>query len=298
METNRRFEMSELWELDVNSSPQKTIIYGDAKTGKTQLAATLAAKYNLHWFDFENGYKTLLKLPDDHKRRISLFRVRDSYTNPVAIMTAGKIADHLDSFSPQPLKICQDHGRVNCTTCKLEGKADNAKVFDVSQFTSNDIVVYDSLTQLTSSAFSSAMKKGNLNPFDGEKAEWDQWGLQGAMLERILNSVQNAPCHFVVISHESQVEKEDGTQSLYPTGGTREFTKKVGRYFDHVVRMYKSNGEHKSSSSTTKFNAALAGSRLDIDVTESLLPLYDMESYEKQKSSSGSSSDAKSKFKR
>ena len=67
------------------SSTHRVLIFGAPKSGKTQLAATLAAKFKLLWFDLENGYGTLLKLPKEQQENIELISIPDSKTFPIAI---------------------------------------------------------------------------------------------------------------------------------------------------------------------------------------------------------------------
>lgn len=268
--------MSELWELDNTSSPQKVLIYGATKSGKTQLAGTLSKKFRLHWFDFENGYKTLLKLPMEQKKNILLTRMQDSHTDHAAIDLAIDVALHFESKVSLPLKYCASHGKKVCKECSAN---ENAvwRTFDKTKLTTDDIIVFDSATQLSTSAMHMAMKKFKRNSFEGVKADYDTFMFQGNVLDRVFNAIQGCNSHIVVISHENGIEDTEGKEQLFPVAGTRNFSRSFGRYFDHVVRLYKKNGEHATGSKTTSFRAALAGSRLDIDITNDLLPLFDPE---------------------
>ena len=53
-------------------SAQHVLIFGEAKTGKTQLMASLASKYKLLWFDLEHGVSTLFKLPLELQQNIEV----------------------------------------------------------------------------------------------------------------------------------------------------------------------------------------------------------------------------------
>jgi hypothetical protein len=80
-------------------------------------------------------------------------------------------------------------------------------------------------------------------------------------MDTFLSYVQQAPFNIVCISHETEVEMEDGKQKLVPTAGTRNFSRNTAKYFDEVVYCEVKNKKHIAASSTTYANNILTGSR-------------------------------------
>jgi hypothetical protein len=80
----------------------------------------------------------------------------------------------------------------------------------------------------------------------------------------------------VCISHESEAEMEDGKTKIVPVAGTRNFSRNVAKYFDHVIYAQVSNAKHTFTSVTTQTMNIVAGSRTGIDMklTGSLLPIF------------------------
>jgi len=232
------------------SKTHHVLLFGPPKSGKTQLAGTTAAKYNLIWFDLENGVDTLLKLPQDQKERIEVLSIPDTRSYPIAIETM------LKAIKGGPVIICEAHGKVSCPICT---KANAPSVsLELNKLGPDTIVVIDSLTQLTNSAIANITKT---QP-DDYKLNYDDWGNLGKLMDMFLSHVQQAPFNVICISHETEVEMEDGKQKLVPTAGTRNFSRNTAKYFDEVVYCEVKNKKHIAASSTTYANNILTGSRL------------------------------------
>ena len=75
------------------SNTHRVIVFGESKSGKTELVGRLAERYNLLYFDLENGFETLLKLPQEWKDRIELVSIPDTKVYPVAIETILKVLE-------------------------------------------------------------------------------------------------------------------------------------------------------------------------------------------------------------
>lgn len=242
------------------------LLFGPPKSGKTQLAGTLAAEFNLHWFDLENGYETLLKLPEANKERVEIFSIPDTRSFPIAIETMLKV------IKGGRFEICELHGKISCALCKKENAG--FSVLDTREFTNKDVLVVDSLTQLTNSAISHITK----NQPEDYKLNYDDWGNLGKLMDAFLSHVQNAPFNVVCISHETEAEMEDGKTKLVPTAGTRNFSRNTARYFGEVIYCEVKNRKHIAASSTTYANNILSGSRTGtvLETTEqsSLLPIF------------------------
>lgn len=246
-------------------SNQKILVFGPPKVGKTQLVGQLAAKYNLIWFDLENGFETLLKLPTEYKDRVELIRIPDSKVFPIAVETMLKV------FAGVPVEICDEHGKVNCAICKKDSKPTTK--FSLKDVPSDTIVVVDSLTQFTISAIANITR----NQPEDYKMQFDDWGNLRAIVEKLLSCIQTAPCKVVAITHEEEVEMEDGRKKIVPVCGSSKSSRNTAKFFGHVVYCEVKNKTHIAASSTTYANNIVTGSRTDVDLQagSSLLSIFE-----------------------
>lgn len=229
----------------------RVLIFGPPKSGKTQLAGSVVIGSDLKviLFDLENGSDTLLKLPPETHDRIEVISIPDTRGFPVAIETMLKV------IKGGPVEICELHGKVGCALCK--SKLLPTTKLELNALGLDTIVIVDSLTQLTNSAISHITKA---QPED-YKLNYDDWGNLGKLMDTFLSYVQQAPYHIVCISHETEVEMEDGKPKLVPTAGTRNFSRNTAKYFDEVVYCEVKNKKHVAASSTGYANNILTGSR-------------------------------------
>lgn len=251
----------------VKSTTQSVLVYGPPKTGKSQLVGELSSEYNLVWFDLENGHATLFKLPEEQQSRIELVALPDSRSYPIAIETCLKV------IKGAPCLIDVETGKVvDPKTRKPDREYTEVHLNALGPDT---IVVFDSLTQLTQSAISHITK----NQADDYKLNYDDWGNLGKLMDIFLSHIQVAKFNVVCISHETEVEMEDGKTRIVPTAGTRNFSRNTAKYFGHVVYAQLQNKKHSFSSSTTAMPNVIIGSRTDI-ATEtmtggaSLIPIF------------------------
>lgn len=234
----------------------RTLVFGPPKSGKSALVGKLAEHYNLLWFDTEDGVKTLLNpelnIPATALEHVTLVQLPDTKDYPIAAETLHKVVDW------KPLSICEEHGKVNCMLCKKDSKA--MVELDFSKLDDSWIIVLDSMTQLSNSVMAMILRAGGKLTYDA-KPEWDDYGKQGAWLDRWLSIIQNCPFNVVVISHEMGIEMEDGKEKLTAVAGTRNFARNLPRYFDHVVYAELKARKHVVGSSTTYGVNVLTGSR-------------------------------------
>ena len=266
------------------SKTHRCIIYGAPKTGKTLLAGKLAEHYDVILVDMEKGKEVLFQLPVAWQERIELINLPDTRNYPVGIETCLKMVKG-------PVSICEIHGKVGCMICKKEqmtAKKANPDILDTEYFIATDlpalgpesVVIFDSLTQLTNSAIAHITRK---QPED-YSCEWDDWGNLGKLLDIFLSHIQQANYNVIVISHESEVETATKKKVIVPVGGTRNFSRNVAKYFDHVIYAELKNKKHRFFSSTTDSTNITAGSRTGIslegaDGEASLLRIFKPELY-------------------
>lgn len=254
------------------SSTHRVLIFGPPKTGKTLLAGKLAEFYDLIWVDLENGHETLFQLPQEWQERIELIAIPDTRSFPVAIETVLKMVKG-------KVSICELHGKVACMICKKESAA-TVEVDLPGLKDNNKIVVFDSSTQLTNSAISHITK----GKPDDYKLDYDDWGNLGKLMDIFFSHIQQAGYNVIVISHETEAETEGKKSKLVPVAGTRNFSRNVAKYFDHVVYAEVKSRKHTFASSTTYNTTILTGSRtgavLETQAEPSLLPIFKPELFE------------------
>lgn len=253
------------------SATHRVIIYGAPKAGKSLLAAKLSEYYNIIWVDMENGHETLFQLPEEWQERIELIDIPDTRDFPMAIETCLKMVKG-------PVNICEEHGKVNCMICK-RAEAPTVDI-DLTSLDHNSVVVFDSLTQLTASAIAHITKS---EP-DDYKLTFDDWGNLSKLLEIFLSHLQQARYNVIVISHETEAETEGKKKTLVPVGGSRNYSRNVAKFFDHVIYAERKNMKHVFSSSTTYATTILTGSRTGVALESnkdeaSLLQIFKPELY-------------------
>lgn len=234
----------------IQTKAHRVLLFGPPKSGKTQLAGELATQFKLLFFDLENGVDTLHhSLSVEAQENVEVFSIPDTRGNPIAIDTCLRL------IKGGPNDICEEHGKVNCASCKKEGKP--ASTIFLNNLGLDTIVIFDSLTQLTNSAIAHITK----NQPEDYKLEYDDWAHLGKLMDTFLSYVQNAKFNIVCITHETEVEMQDGKDKLVPTAGTRNFSRNTAKYFDEVVYCEVKNARHIAGSSTTYANNILTGSR-------------------------------------
>lgn len=259
---------------------ESLMIYGPPKSGKTLLAATLAEKYKLLWFDLEKGVQTLRAgfnsglLKPEWKQNITAIQIPDTRTNPIAISTMLKV------LSGNKNSICYKHGATNCLECKKTA----APMLDVElrNLDKNTIVVMDSLSQLSDSATAKV-----LGPDVDDKMEIQDFGATNQQIAMALSFIQNAPYSFVAIGHEvspqAQIEVKGGpakaparaSDKITPFAGTRNFSKNVARFFSSVIYAEHTPSGFKVYSDASQESKMQVGNRAGIKWEQGKTKLVD-----------------------
>lgn len=250
---------------------QHLIVFGDPKTGKSDLVGDLSTEFKLLWFSLDGGHSILYKLPQKQQENIDLIALPDTKDFPIAIETCLKL------IKGGSHNVCNLHGKVACFIC-LKNKATFTTI-DFDKLDLSWIVVWDHISQLADSALNFIMKDMEGDPKPG----WDEWMKQGALMSRFLTNIQHSPLNHVCIAHCLEAELEDGKTKVFPQCGTRNFSRGVGKYFDHVIHCDVRNKKHSFGSSTTYLPLILTGSRSDVSLESmkeeevSLLPCFKLQ---------------------
>jgi len=232
------------------------IVFGPSKAGKTKLVGDLSrAGFHLNWFDLENGIETLLQLPIDCQERINVFKIPDTKDFPVA----GDTLTHV--LKGNKTRICLNHGKVGCALC-LKSSPGGFQEIHLPAQRPDEIFVIDSGTQWSNSVMSHIGRSFD----DTWKPEWDHYRTQGAILDRGLSFIQNGGFNCVLITHEMEIDMEDGKKKLVPVMGSSNFSRNTAKYFGDVVYCEVKNRKHCAGSSTIYAPNILTGSRLGITI--------------------------------
>lgn len=240
----------------VKSKTKRILLFGAPKTGKTELAARLAEKFNILYLGLENGHDTMFKLPLEMQERIEIVALPDSRVYPIGIETMLKVIRGGET------KICDEHGKVNCPMCVRDGKP--ITTVELNKLDESWVVIVDSLSQLANSAIAHITK----GKPDDYKLQTDDWGNLGKLMDMFLSQVQAARYNIICISHELGVEMQDGKEKLVAVAGTKNFSRNSAKYFGEVIYAELKNKKHVFGSSTSYANNIVTGSRDDFNLED------------------------------
>ena len=261
--------MARMNSINIEDRPQKILVFGAPKTGKSLMVGQLAELgYTLYWLDGENGADVLLQLSEEAKSRIILFSIADLKHDPQFIKVANEFSQGKN------FTVCEAHGKLNCVDCKV--KKGEIETFDWKEILADPkaVIVFDSVTQLVTSAQNHISRGETFDSLGGvdkdSKREWGHYMAQNLILSGYFTMVQNCRAKVVCISHETELdaEKNVGMKLTIPTGGTSTQSKAVSKYFGHVVHCRLKSNNHGAISGTTSDSTTVAGSRLNINVAK------------------------------
>lgn len=257
------------------------LIYGPPKTGKTLLTSTVAAIPSIKkviWFDTEQGISTLFspasKLTAQEKAKIVPILFQDTRDNPLAAETLLKTLT-----SSTPTHIEQETGKFK------KFKTDQTISLYYGDLTASTAVVFDTISQVGDSVFNLQLK------FNSFKDNRKYWGLFYQDMNAIMSCIQSSKAINILTAQEQIKEgtkaeegktrtiQKSANQSktsaimvqddkLIPVCGSMAYSLKIGKYVGSLIRLYIENKERSYLSSPTLMANVLAGSRLDIDLSQ------------------------------
>lgn len=239
--------------------PRHIIVYGQPKSGKTELVGALAKHFHLWTISLDGGYKTWLR-PDSaahpYLKNIDIFPVADSQQYPMGVETMLKVLRQ----PARNVTICEAHGKVDCPVCKKT--IPQLPVLPLADFkVDSDILVIDNYAQLMNSVMNHILADSlGKDNFDA-KGTWDDYRKQGSISDRFGSTIQVAPYNVIVISQEILVETEDGGKKIAPIGGTRNKSSDFAGFFDDCVFCEVIGGQYVAYSSAEKKTRVVVGSR-------------------------------------
>lgn len=198
-------------------APIKLLNIGDSKSGKTGALASLAKTgYNLWILDYDNGLdilRNVLRSETESLKRIKFETLRDKII----------MANGVPKIKP-PVHAYQDAGRI-------------LEKWGAEKFTSNDVLVIDSLTTFSDAAFNQAtFLAGRLN----QRPQLQDYGWLADSIKLFIEMITSPElsCHVVVNSHVRYFSGDDENQTQargLPNARGQEISRVVSRYFDTVI---------------------------------------------------------------
>lgn len=270
----------------------RTLIYGPAKTRKTWWAGTAAvAGYNLFILDGENGTGILKQLPSSSYKNIKRIAVNQSATGSTMAAFLMLMLEN-ESFIYCPRKRSRMSGPNNLDDDELY------YVVDLTLFTSSDVFLVDSWTQLARDITEDFKRLYDLDVFEGKlsakakgSGKEDKYlffNYSNLVLDTIVSRLNGLPCHVVLTAHrdfythefkEGASKKEETHIQILSTSGNQ--AAKVPAAFGDVIYAELNNDGMTSTFSTKGSKTRVSGCRLVAPATHNFPP-WDFGEYAKE----------------
>lgn len=210
----------------------KLLLLGDTGSGKTGSLASLAsAGYNLRILDLDNGLDVLKNVLLDSRSiydRTSAERVHfETITDPMRNI-GGKLVPKQATVWQRAIKLLD-----NWSTGE-------DKFGPISSWTTQDVLVIDSLTLLCNAALNFVL---SMNARLGQTAHQSDWYTAQQMVESLLQMLydEGIKCNVVMLCHVVYLGEENGPLHGHPASLGKALSPKIGRYFNSML-MAKTQG--------------------------------------------------------
>lgn len=199
----------------------KLLLIGDSGVGKTgALVSLVEAGYKLRILDFDNGLDPLRILIQqrcpEKMNNVDFFSLRDKLkSSPL-----GPIPDGMPTAFTRAVNLLD------------RWKYDDVDLGKSSEWGDDVVVVLDSLTFLSESAFNWATA---MNPSAKDRRQ-----IYGAAQEAVENVISlmtspNMKPNVIIIAHVKYMDRPDGTQKGYPTSIGNALSPKIPAFFNNVL---------------------------------------------------------------
>lgn len=220
--------------------PCRIMLYGVTKARKTMWAGTAAlAGFRCLVLDGDDGSHVLRQLPDAARKRVAVLNMSDKaqgyeFLNALLIMLEGRPFAYNETTK-------QIFSKVNL---KYPG---NWFVCDgFSQLTTNDVIIIDSWSALTTSMFYryAASTDAKVDMADIARFERDAYAWMQNSTKNVMASLHHLPCHIIVIAHEVVHEKYIGEgknrtldfSRIQPAASSNNTSRLLGQHFSDIFR--------------------------------------------------------------
>lgn len=274
-----------------SSRTTKMLLIGDPGAGKTGATASLAAAgYNLRYCDTDNGLDILTDLltnpvspyvkgkskvdQEAMLARVNYETLTDPMKNvggrliPAKATVWQRMAGLLDSWSPETTK-----GWANK---QPPGENDTAALGPITSWSTNDVLVLDSLSRISSAALNMVL---SMNARLGQQPHQSDYFTAQTMVEGLLQKLydESVQCNVIVIAHIAMIGDEGtGVAHGYPASIGKALSPKIGSYFNTCL-MAKTTGI--GANQKRKILAKTAGMvELKNSAPLRVKPEYDLES--------------------
>lgn len=192
---------------------------GESGTGKSGALASLAlAGYNLHILDYDAGLisrNALFEALQHDKAALARVRYESPRDTVVAVNGVPKIKS--------PVHAYKDAGRI-------------LNEWNVNSFTSNDILILDTLTTFSDAGFNEACALGGrLN----QRPQLQDYGWMADSVKLFLDMITSPDlkCHVIVNTHVRYLNGEGDVEIMrgLPNAKGQEISRTVSRYFNTVL---------------------------------------------------------------
>lgn len=234
----------------------KMLFIGDSGAGKTGALASLAqAGYNLRILDVDNGIDVLANLLRDKSRygeeaikRVEYETVTDKMVKrgdrlvPKTASVWQRVIGFVDNWGEQSLKEAQRRAREqNEDPTKVAISDDVARLKGIAEWTSQDVLVIDSLSMLSTAALNQILA---MNARLGQQPHQSDWFHGQTLVEGFLQGLydESVRANVIVIAHIKYLGDEGGPSHGYPNTLGKALPPIVGRYFNTAL-MAKTTGQ-------------------------------------------------------
>lgn len=210
----------------------KMLLIGDNGSGKTGALASLPhAGFNLRILDLDNGLDVLSNLLRDSKSiygvdaagRVEFETITDKMVN-----RAGRLVPEKATVWQRAIKLLDNW------------KTESADLGPIISWTSNDILVIDSLTMLANAAMNFVL---SMNARLGQQPHQSDWYTGQQLLESLLQMLfdSGVRCNVIINCHITYIGEDNGPQRGYPASLGKALSPKIGTYFNTIL-MVKTSG--------------------------------------------------------